>query len=342
MQHTVMHALIWGLEQLAMPPARTFLTLSSTLSLPSLYSALVIAIGVMVMRRRDRNGLKVRVLFRALFPRRIFTSASSRTDAGFLLLNMFVVSGALGWGVLSGTAVSNAVRHGLTEILGQQPPSQLDPGLYRVVATAVLFVTYDFAYWVDHYVSHRIGWLWEFHKVHHTAELLTPMTNARVHPVDSLVFSNFLAVFLGVSNGILAYCFGALASPFTIGGTNVLAILFAFTFLHLQHSHVWLATTGRLGRIIFSPAHHQIHHSAARIHFDKNFGACFAVWDWLFGTLHVPASRRERLTYGVAPDGIDPHTAKGALLMPFAQAALRILPRSRQRGSQAGPEIAVR
>ena len=334
MHHTILQGLFWAFQQLAMPLAKTFLTFGSTLSLPSLYSALAIAIAYLLLKRGGRNNLKVRVLRRALFPRKLFTSASSRADACFLLLSIFLVASLIGWGVFSGSVISNAIRHALTGLFGQRPPSRLGPAIYRVIATVTLFITTDFAYWANHYTSHRVGWLWEFHKVHHTAEVLTPMTNARVHPIDSLVYSNFLAVFLGLSNGVLAYCFGSLATPYAVGGTNVLAIIFAFTFLHLQHSHVWIATTGRLGRVIFSPAHHQIHHSAASVHFDKNFGACFALWDWIFGTLYVPAPRRERLTYGVAPDGVDPHTIKGALLMPFVHAAWRILPPQRLRAPQ--------
>jgi sterol desaturase/sphingolipid hydroxylase (fatty acid hydroxylase superfamily) len=340
--HTVIQGLFWGSEHLAKPLAGTFLTLGSSLSIPSLYSALAIAIGVMILRRKGRRDLKVRVLRRALFPRRLYASASSRADAGFLFLSIFVVGGLIGWGVFSSVMISDAVRHMLTSILGERPPSPLDPNLYRIIATVILFLTIDFAYWANHYASHRIGWLWEFHKVHHTAEVLTPMTNARVHPIDSLVYSNFLSVFLGVSNGVLGYCFGSLATPFTIAGTNILVLLFAFTFLHLQHSHIWIATTGRLGKVIFSPAHHQIHHSAASIHFDKNFGACFAVWDWMFGTLYQPAPKRERLIYGVAPDGTDPHSIKGALLMPFIHAASRILQPLRQRRAAAELEAVTR
>jgi sterol desaturase/sphingolipid hydroxylase (fatty acid hydroxylase superfamily) len=326
MRHTGVHGLFTGHEHLAVSFAKTILVLGYVQSLGSLFSALVIAGGFLVLRRRERNSFKVRVLWRALFARRLFTSPSCRADLGFLFLNTVLAGALLGWGVVSGATVFNIVRHALISIMGERAPSQLDPGLCQIIATVVLFVAYDFAYWVDHYVSHRIGWLWEFHKVHHTAEVLTPLTNSRVHPVDTLVFLNFLSVFLGTSNGVLAYWFGNLATPFTIGGANVLAIVFAYTFLHLQHSHIWIATTGRTGRIIFSPAHHQVHHSAASIHFDKNFGSCFAVWDWMFGTLYVPTSQRERLTYGVAPDGINPHTVTGALLMPFVRAASRILP----------------
>ncbi len=69
--------------------------------------------------------------------------------------------------------------------------------------------------------------------------------------------------------------------------------------MHLQHSHIWISCPGLAGRIFMSPAHHQIHHSADPIHFNRNFGSCLSVWDWVFGTLHQPAPRREAQSFGV-------------------------------------------
>ena len=48
---------------------------------------------------------------------------------------------------------------------------------------AILFLAYELGYWLNHYLSHRIAFLWEFHKVHHSATVLTPLTNFRVHPI---------------------------------------------------------------------------------------------------------------------------------------------------------------
>ena len=55
-------------------------------------------------------------------------------------------------------------------------------------------------------------------------------------------------------------------------GVNVFLLTFTMTILHLRHSHVWLPFTGLAGRILQSPAHHQIHHSTNPKHFNKNLG----------------------------------------------------------------------
>src|SRR5207253_2446007 len=83
---------------------------------------------------------------------------------------------------------------------------------------------------------------------------------------------------------------------------NLLFLLYVYLYGHLQHSHLWIPFTGVPGRLLISPAHHQIHHSTNPVHFDKNFGAGLALYDWLFGTLHMPSKERERLTFGVHDD----------------------------------------
>ena len=35
---------------------------------------------------------------------------------------------------------------------------------------------------------HRIPFLWRFHQIHHSAEVLTPLTFHRIHPVESLLY----------------------------------------------------------------------------------------------------------------------------------------------------------
>ena len=35
---------------------------------------------------------------------------------------------------------------------------------------------------------HRVPALWEFHKVHHSAEVLTPLTEWRQHPLELMLF----------------------------------------------------------------------------------------------------------------------------------------------------------
>jgi len=316
-----------------------FLGVGSSFSAASLISALCIAVVFLLVRGRpNKKRITVRLLRRALFPRWL-RRASFRADIGFLLLNVLATGLLFGWAIVSARFVSDAVSGALTGMFGVLPKPGVNEFIGKSVATVLLFLAYELAYWVDHYLSHRIPLLWDFHKVHHTAEVLSPLTNFRVHPVDSVVFANILGVFMGVTSGVVSY--GQLGGGFELGGQNVILVAFFFVTVHLQHSHLWIATTGLLGRVFLSPAHHQIHHSDKPVHFNKNFGSCLSVWDWLFGTLHMPERERERLTFGVERRTRAHHTAIGGLVTPFVHALRRLRPKPRASLRQPWPSVTI-
>jgi len=315
-----------ALHALLTKAADVFLSPGSVFWAPTLLSALLIAVGCLAATR-IRRGRRVRpaALLRALFPRRILRGASSKADLGLLLFNTFPAGALVGWMLVSTNQVSRQATSLLGWALGPSAAIPLRPDVLGIVVTVTLFLAYELAYWLDHYLSHKVPFLWEFHKVHHTAQVLTPLTIFRVHPVDSLVFANIIALVVGATGGTLQYVFGASAAPFALSGTNVILLAFFCVTLHLQHSHLWISFTGALGRILLSPAHHQIHHSADPLHFNTNLGCCLSVFDWLFGTLHMPAARREPLAFGAATrTGASPHSVSGTLITPFTECLARL------------------
>jgi sterol desaturase/sphingolipid hydroxylase (fatty acid hydroxylase superfamily) len=96
---------------------------------------------------------------------------------------------------------------------------------------------------------------------------------------------------------------------------------FLVTYGHLRHSHMWIAFTGLAGRILQSPAHHQLHHSANPVHFDRNLGFALAVWDWVFGTLVIPPSAREPIVFGVGGEAPPFPSALAAFVVPCGRFA---------------------
>ena len=204
----------------------------------------------------------------------------------------------------------------------------VSPWVASGVLTFIIYLAYEFAYWLNHWLCHRIPFLWEFHKVHHSAESLT-LTNFRVHPVDTLLFYNRRHRGSWNLAGAVSYVFGYPVNPWTLGGTNLLMFVSGWLLTYLQHSHLWMSFTGLAGKLLVSPAHHQIHHSTDPRHHNRNFGATLAIWDWLFGTLHTPKRTREPLRFGVDGLGYDPHGLKGALLMPFVDAFAQLTETSR-------------
>ena len=317
-------------------------SLGSHFSLTSLGAALLFACAYFARQRLKRGRrLRWRTLLRALFPRRIVESKSNQADIGYLFFNVFVFGVVFGWAVLSYQSISNGVIAVLVSLFGPISPTTLPAYVPRIVITAMLFLSYELGYWFNHWLSHKVPLLWEFHKVHHSAQVLTPLTNFRVHPVYTWIFANILAFSAAIANGIGNFMFGDTAYQYALSDTNIILVLFIHAYVHLQHSHVWISFRGMLGRILVSPAHHQVHHSDNPKHFDKNFGSCLALWDWMFGTLYVPQKEREPLTFGFA-DRPDAHTLKGELINPLIDAAGHLKPPWQRRDDALSPMPATK
>jgi sterol desaturase/sphingolipid hydroxylase (fatty acid hydroxylase superfamily) len=301
---------------------KALLAPGSHFSLFSLFCALGIGLFVLAARRY-KKGRRVRLksLLRALFPRHIVTSRSNLADVGYFYFNLFLFGIIFGWALLSYDTLSRSITELLTATFGPMRPA-LPVFVSRAIITVMLFLAYELGYWLNHYLSHRIPFLWEFHKVHHSATVLTPLTNFRVHPIYMCIFLNILAVCIGLTNGVGNYLLGQPAAQYGLSDTNIILVFFIYLYVHLQHSQLWISFTGWLGHLLMSPAHHQIHHSRNPAHFNKNLGSCLAVWDWMFGTLYIPAAEREALEFGVEPDREHAHTIRGELIAPFINAAL--------------------
>jgi sterol desaturase/sphingolipid hydroxylase (fatty acid hydroxylase superfamily) len=177
---------------------------------------------------------------------------------------------------------------------------------------------------------HKIPFLWEFHKVHHSAKVLTPFTIYRSHPVESLLYAFRMTLTQGLVVGICYYCFGPTLKMYDILGANALVFVFNFFGSNLRHSHIWLSWGDRVERYIISPAQHQIHHSANPKHFDANFGSALALWDRLF-SCHIYASainhqQGEKITYGISANHQGHHSLAQIYIEPFKKALRCLLP----------------
>jgi sterol desaturase/sphingolipid hydroxylase (fatty acid hydroxylase superfamily) len=311
-----------------------FMSFGSTFSAPSLFSALGIAVLFLLLRRRRKRDVRLGVMFRALFPTWLYRSESSKADFCFFLFNAFAFTILFGWAFLSMEFVNQKTTSALGAFFGVLPKAPLGNFTSTAIMTISSFLAYELGYWAYHYLSHKVPLLWEFHKVHHTAEYLSPMTVFRMHPVDSIAFQQFMAVFIGLTGGAVSYVLGTPMSFFGMNGTNAFLVAFVFVTVHLQHSHIWIAATGPLGCVLMSPAHHQLHHSDNPAHFNKNFGSCLSLFDWMFGTLQMPQRDRERLNFGVGARTVAHHTVIGGLVTPFLIAGQKLarMPRKLQRG----------
>ena len=300
--------------------AATLLSPGAILSLPQLAVAFGLAFTILALRRRSRRGaVRPRALLRAIFAKKLIFNRSVGADLIYFGINTFVIVSLVGWGIFSGAEIADFVTGALTRIFGEPSRSTAPVWALRAGMTVVAFLSYEFGYYVDHWLKHRIPALWELHKTHHTAEVLNPLTVFRVHPLDTLIFVDIVAVCGGVFHSVYTYAIGQPIDTYTVAGTNALLVMFFFLVSHLQHSQFWLPLTGWAGRLVLSPAHHQLHHSADPQHFNTNFGSFIAIFDWMFGTLYVPQKESPRLKFGAAELGEDPHSITALLIDPVVK-----------------------
>ncbi len=258
-----------------------------------------------------------------VFPKRLFGHASTQLDIKlffigiyYLLLQVLLVGGTTFFSV-HGTFLA------LTNIFGD-PPLPIAPSWIITAFTMFLvFMAVEFGYWFSHLLMHKIPALWEFHKVHHSAEVLTPLTEWRQHPLELVLFPILMGGASCLVQGPMVWYFGAQSQVVDPMTANYISMAFWYTILHLRHSELPFYATGVLGKIIQAPAHHQVHHSTNPAHFDKNLGYCLSVWDWAFGTLYVP-KKGEKFSFGLGHEDDALETAIGSMLAPITRAGALI------------------
>ena len=256
---------------------------------------------------------------RLLFTSSIWWSASACADYKMFAVNQALML-ALGPRLAGRMAIASALFAGLHGLIGARPDAPALPGWLVVLSfTLCHFLSDDFSKYLVHRALHRWPVLWAFHKVHHSATSLTPLTVFRTHPLEAVLFSLRGTAVQAATVAVFVFFFGSAVDLFTVLGANVLLFAFNAAGANLRHSHVRISYGRCLERLLISPAQHQIHHSVEDRHHDKNFGTVLALWDWLGGSLCL-AERAESLRYGLAPDATqEAHSLTALYLRPVAE-----------------------
>ena len=272
--------------------------------------------------RKKGKTLTLKDAFYFVFPKHVWKHYSAWLDIQFF--PVFYITNALIIAPVAAFSGLQSARLG-EYLFNLSPFSHIllkEPGVLVFLLMGLLvFMIYDFLFFLMHRIQHAVPFFWEFHKTHHSASVLHPFTNYRMHVVDALLFSPVFFLVIPLCTSFVAAFFGYSFSGPTILGISAFSFVSKMVILNLYHSHVWIAFRPRwLGYIIISPAHHQIHHSKASRHLDKNFGGSIALWDWLFGTLYLPRER-EKLVFGLADHSeVEYNTLWRLLWLPFPKA----------------------
>jgi sterol desaturase/sphingolipid hydroxylase (fatty acid hydroxylase superfamily) len=189
--------------------------------------------------------------------------------------------------------------------IGDVVPSSFRDGVrsqaWWLQAIEVVLLSDFLIYW-GHRLQHRVGFLWRFHAVHHSAEHMDWLAAHREHPLDTvytMTLINFPAMLLGFPLE-------------TIAGFIVFRGIWAIYI----HSNVRMPT-GPLRILFGAPELHHWHHDRDRD--AGNYGNVCPLMDVIFGTHVCPDHEPEH--FGLNEPG--PTTYLGHLVQP-------LLPRQRR------------
>ncbi|MCO4770973.1 MAG: TonB-dependent receptor [Deltaproteobacteria bacterium] len=288
--------------------------------LPALLASVPVAFLLMLVVLKDVRAAATAVS-RGLLSPSLWRHRSTVLDlqlalAKGLLRGMGLLPSALG-----AASVAIAVIHGLRS--WTDPGLHAAPWLVTALYSVVLFVAWDASRYALHRLMHAVPALWELHQVHHSAEVLTPLTYHRTHPLESALYQLRGALVTGGVAGVFVWLFGTSAAPAQLVGVSAAGFLLNLLGGNLRHSHVWISY-GPLENWLISPAQHQIHHAVGRD--ESNYGVWLALWDRLGGSLEL-AGPSQTLEMGLADANHSPDDLLGALVGPLRGAALRAFPR---------------
>lgn len=217
-------------------------------------------------------------------------------DAGCFLANS-ALPFLLGPFLYSLGLIGSRVGGAFAGLLVGAPPQGEAGWPLLLTAAALAFVAGDLALYGTHRLFHAVPLLWRSHRLHHAPAVLTPLTAFRFWPWEQAVHLSGNMLAQGLALGLTAGLFGAGISALTLLGVNVFVLAWGLAFAHLRHSPVPMPFPRRLSGWLISPHMHQLHHSAAPAHRDRNFGTALAVWDRMFGTYALP-EKGERFGFG--------------------------------------------
>ncbi len=262
------------------------------------YLACAFCIAVLWVCVANRTSLKKAIAM--IFAPAIWLSRSSLFDVICFLINRLLFS-LLRPVLLTQITVATLVYQ-LLHLQVLMPIGALEHVNYWIAAatfTVFYFIFDDFSRFGVHYLMHRVPALWEFHKFHHSAETLTPLTVTRTHPIEGLIFLIRTAAVQGITIALFVGLFGSKVDLITIYGVSIFGLIFHSLGSNLRHSHIAIRYPVALEQIFISPAQHQLHHSCDPRHFDRNFGVVLSIWDRLLGSFYP--STDEKISYGLGP-----------------------------------------
>ncbi len=144
------------------------------------------------------------------------------------------------------------------------------------------YIGCDFLFYWFHRAGHRVSIFWAAHVPHHSAEELNYAVALRASLTQRI--ASFLFYWPLCLLGFTP------ETVITIVAINLVYQLIPHTRV-IRHYPKWIEAW------LNSPYHHQVHHAANPIYWDKNYGGTLIIWDKMFGTYQAQV---EPVYYGIS------------------------------------------
>lgn len=173
------------------------------------------------------------------------------------------------------------------------------------IALIAAILMFDCILYLMHRANHKFGFLWRFHRVHHSDPQMDATTAIRFHTGEILISSTLRLIMiplLGVTLWQLLF-YESLMLP---------VILFHHSNVNFpERIDRWLRA------LIVSPAIHRVHHSRMQFETDSNYSIVFSFWDRLGRTFQLREDGRP-VDFGLAEyDNEEWQRVSGLLKTPF-------------------------
>ena len=150
----------------------------------------------------------------------------------------------------------------------------------KIISLLVFFIISDFIQWNTHRTLHRIPFLWNFHKTHHSVKQMGFAAHLRYHWMEPIIYKSMLYIPLAL-----------------IGGFSVQDVFivhfFTITIGHLNHANLgW--DYGIFKYILNNPKMHIWHHTKNMpVKYGSNYAISLSIWDYILKTNYVPSDGRD-------------------------------------------------
>jgi sterol desaturase/sphingolipid hydroxylase (fatty acid hydroxylase superfamily) len=276
--------------------------------------------------------------FRYLVPKSFMTHPSFKIDVLWMPFN-WVFSFL---GVFAITLGTGTVAGWLTQTFGASLLSISDGALSTTLQVIIILLGRDLGRFAWHYQGHAVPFFWEFHKGHHSAEVLHPF-GVRTHPIDMIIRNTYMGAGGGLIAGTVIYLLGM---NFSLTAASYAATTLAVFQVaeNFEHSHISISFGKALDRFFYAPYMHHFHHGAQERHYNKNLGIVggLTLWDYLVGTLYRPTPG-ELIVWGASMDELgdkNPHrTLWGFFWTPFVAAFKTLRRRTTEPTQTATPAL---